>query len=84
MIGLPRAYQGYNCWQPVRASRRADGENEHRANKGEWRDVLPPSLDPNGTWLGGWEARKALYFGATRRIRTDDLLITNQLLYRLS
>jgi hypothetical protein len=24
------------------------------------------------------------FFGATRRIRTDDLLITNQLLYRLS
>ena len=24
------------------------------------------------------------YSGATRRIRTDDLLITNQLLYRLS
>ena len=24
------------------------------------------------------------FFGATRRIRTDDLLITNQLLYQLS
>jgi hypothetical protein len=24
------------------------------------------------------------FLGATRRIRTDDLLITNQLLYRLS
>jgi hypothetical protein len=31
------------------------------------------------------EAEKTLDFlGATRRIRTDDLLITNQLLYRLS
>ncbi len=31
------------------------------------------------------EAEKVLDFsGATRRIRTDDLLITNQLLYQLS
>ena len=27
----------------------------------------------------GWK-----FYGATRRIRTDDLLITNQLLYQLS
>ena len=33
----------------------------------------------------GGKLRKVLDFaGATRRIRTDDLLITNQLLYRLS
>jgi hypothetical protein len=33
----------------------------------------------------GGKAEKVLDFaGATRRIRTDDLLITNQLLYRLS
>ena len=32
-----------------------------------------------------WKDEKTLEFtGATRRIRTDDLLITNQLLYRLS
>ena len=34
----------------------------------------------------GWPYRKLLDFpefsGATRRIRTDDLLITNQLLYQ--
>jgi len=34
---------------------------------------------------GGGDSEKTLDFiGATRRIRTDDLLITNQLLYRLS
>jgi hypothetical protein len=32
-----------------------------------------------------WPAKKGLFLeGAGRRIRTDDLLITNQLLYQLS
>ena len=38
--------------------------------------------------MSGLASYKALvlldFFGATRRIRTDDLLITNQLLYQLS
>ena len=57
-------------------------------------ETAGPGVDIATGWAQNWaqskrdrssEAEKVLDFtGATRRIRTDDLLITNQLLYQLS
>jgi hypothetical protein len=64
------------------ANRRAS-EFRHRASKRKpFFDTLKcqkcPSK-PSPTWNQTW-----IYEGADSRIRTDDLLITNQLLYQLS
>ena len=45
--------------------------------------VAPPAEDPADE-VGATPGRDSLEFGAGTRIRTRDLLITNQLLYQLS
>jgi hypothetical protein len=60
----------------------------------EGLNIRSQSPEISGGWAQNWaqskrsrgrEGGKVLDFAeATRRIRTDDLLITNQLLYRLS
>jgi hypothetical protein len=57
----------------------SDGFAEYRVDIQRLHSVYTTPFKVPGS------GQKMLYFiGATRRIRTDDLLITNQLLYRLS
>ncbi len=79
---IGRSQRGLDRWDLKRApsvfSRRSplDKFGQFSDNRRQFDGAAPRCTEKRFEFLG--------FFGATRRIRTDDLLITNQLLYRLS